>query len=164
MLLGKACVASEIALPHELLQEASIGGPIRKLPAAADPQGLIDRLLEAEVRLLDVTILVGDPDIVGRRFHPVVGHQRGVARRRLMPAFAIERLHRGAEVIGPMLLRHAADLPERHFDPFGQCLETLRQDQMHRFDIRKDQHEMKEQMREGNPGEGDAEIGQMGEV
>jgi hypothetical protein len=164
LLLGEARLPGQVALPHELLEKPTIGSPIGEIPAAAHPQRLVDCLLEAEVGLLDVAVFVRDPEIVGRRFPAIVGHEGGIARRCLAPAVPIERAHRGAEVIGAMLARHPADLPETDCDPLRQRFETLREHQMHRFDIRIHQDEMKEQMREGNPGEGDAQIGQVREV
>jgi hypothetical protein len=114
--------------------------------------------------LFDVAVLVRDPEIIGRRLHPIVGHEGGVPVGRLASAVPIERPHRGAEMIGPMLPGHPTDLPQTDFDPFGEGFETLGQDKVDRFDIRIDQDEMEEQVRERDPAEGHPEIGHVGKV
>jgi hypothetical protein len=67
-------------------------------------------------------------------------------------------------MVGAMLPRHPTDLPQTHFDPFGECLEPLREHQLHRFGIRIDQDEVEEEVGEGHPTEGGAEIRHMREV
>ncbi len=48
--------------------------------------------------------------------------------------------------------------------PSASASKALRQDEVDRFDIRIDQDEVEEQMRERDPAERDAEIGHVGEV
>ena len=78
-LLSPADLARQIALADQLLQEPIVGAAVGKIAAAAHAQRLIDGVFEAEVLLFDVAVLVGDAEIVGRRFQVVVRHQEPVA-------------------------------------------------------------------------------------
>ena len=116
------------------------------------------------VRLLHVAVLVGDPGVVRRRHHPVVREQRGVAVGGLHPPVGVEPADGRAEVVGAVLLRYAAELPQRGLDPFRQRLEALRQADMDGFHIGVGQHEMEDEVREEDAGDGEAQVGHVGEV
>jgi len=63
-----------IALTEELLEPVQIGRPVGKVTTPTHAQGLVDRLLEAKVGLLDVAVLVRFAGRVGTRVHPIMGH------------------------------------------------------------------------------------------
>jgi len=164
LLVGEAGPAREITAAHEALEEVAIGRARREVARGPDAQGLVDRLLEAMVGLLDVTVLVRHPGVVRRRDHPVMREQRGIAGGRLGPAGRVQRPDRRAEVVGAMLLRHPAELPPRGLQPLRQGLEALRAADPHRLRIGVGQHEMEDEMREGHAGDGDRQVGHVGEV
>src|SRR5581483_6283976 len=145
-------------------EEADVGGAGGKIAAAPDPQRLIDGHLEAMVGLLDIAVLVGDAGVVGRRGQAVMGHQRGVALGHLGAARVVEGADRGAEVIGPMLLWDAAKLPEATLEPLGQRLEALGEAEVDRLDVRVGEDQVEDEVREGDAGEGDPQVGHVGEV
>ena len=120
LLLGPAPVPGEVALRDDRLEEAGVALTVQKLPTAPHAQGLIDRLLEPVVGLLDVAVLVRDAERVGGRLHPVVAHQRAIAILRQGPSVAIERVDRRAQMIGAVALGDASELPEAALDPFDQ--------------------------------------------
>jgi hypothetical protein len=77
--LLEAGLACEIAIAHELLYEALRGSTRGEIATAADSQCLIDRLLEAEVSLLDIAILMSNTRIVPSRLHAIVSHEPLIA-------------------------------------------------------------------------------------
>ena len=160
----KALGAREIALSHQLREKAFVGAAVGKVATTTHPQRLIDGLLEAKVRLLDIAVLVCQPGAVGRRLHAVMGQQRLVVLGKVVPTLTIEVTHRGAEVVGTMPLWHAADLPQTALQPLAQRLETLREAHPHRLDVRVGQHQVIDQVRKRRPGQTHAERVHRGEV
>ena len=80
----------------QITDEAPVVGPAGKLAAASHAQGLIERLLEAVMGLFDIAVFVGNALIVPGGLHPVMGHERLVARRPLLAVlFAVRLAHRG---------------------------------------------------------------------
>jgi hypothetical protein len=163
-LLGPASLARQVTLADQVLEEVGVGGALGKVAAAADPQGLVAGQLEAVVSLLDVAVLVGLARIVGGRLQTVVSHQRLVASGRLDSPLGVKRPNGGAEVVGAVLTRHAAELPETALKSLGQGLEALGQTDLDRLDVRVGEHQVEDQVREGDPAESDPEIGHVGEV
>ena len=118
-------LAGLIALAHQFLKETGIAGAVGKVATAAHTQGLVDRLFETVMGLLDIAVLVRHPRIVGRGLHRIMIHERTIARGEVFPPISIQVMDGRAQVVRPMLLGHAADLPEAGFDPVGQGLKTL---------------------------------------
>ncbi len=164
LLDGKARLAGEVALAHQLLQKAVVGGAVGEVAAAPHAQRLIQRHLEAVVGLLDVAVLVGFTGGVGRGLHPVVRHESLVALREVMAAGRIQVVHGGRELVGPMLHGHAAQLPQTALQALGQRLKALRKADRDRFDVGVGQHQVVDQMREGETTERHAQVGHVGEV
>ena len=67
-------------------------------------------------------------------------------------------------MIGAVLARHAADLPEAGLEPFDQRLEALREADLDGFDVRVDQHQVVDQMRERHAAQRDPQAVHVGEV
>src|SRR6266542_6996704 len=82
---------------------------------------LIDGVLESEVFLFDVPVLVGDAKIVGRGLQVVVRHQEPIALLGLGTPGCTERVDRRAEMIGAVLTRYTAYLPQAGFEAFNQA-------------------------------------------
>ena len=64
-----------VALFDQFGDKTFIASPIRKIAAASHAQGLIKRLFEAVVGLLDIPVFMSDPGIVPGRLQLVVAHQ-----------------------------------------------------------------------------------------
>ena len=159
----KAHLAGQIALADEVLEEAGIGGAIGEVAAALQAQGLVNGLLEAVVGLLDIAILVGHAGLVGGRLEAVMGHERGIALGPL--AVTVGNLdHGGTQIVGAVLLRDAAELPEAGLHAFGQGLKAFREADLDGFHVGVGEHQMVDQMREKYPRERDLEVTHGGKV
>jgi hypothetical protein len=129
-------VAAKIPLVHfrgqwmeldcERMQEAGVGGPIGELAAAAHPQRLVDGAFELEMLLLDVAVLMGHTQVVGRRLHAVMHHQQAVAFLGLRTALGIQGIDGRAEMVGAVLAQFcgltfsSTDSPGLCSEPYGR--------------------------------------------
>ncbi len=104
-----------------------VGSAISEVTVPPCSQRLIHRLFEAVVGLFHIAVLMSHPRIVPGRLHAVVGHECLVAGGPLLFLCRFQVLYRRTQVIGPMLLRHSAQLPERFFDAFSQRTDRFRQ-------------------------------------
>src|SRR6266700_1174949 len=134
-LLSPAHLARQVALTDQLLQEPIVGAAVGKIAAAAHAQRLIDGVLEAVVLLFDVAVLVGDADVVGRRFQVVVRHQEPVAFPGLGTRVRIQRADGRTEMIGAMLARYAAYSPKAGLEAFNQALVALAEADLNGLDV-----------------------------
>ena len=80
-----------IPAPDDLVHEGTVVRQISKLRRAPHQKGVADRGLEVAVSAFDGAVLMGDPSIVARGRHPIMGAQRIVAPRQI-------GLHVGREV------------------------------------------------------------------
>jgi hypothetical protein len=143
-------------------QEGHVGVAVGEVPAAAQPQGLVHRLLEAAVPLLDVDVLVGVVRLNLLAGQPVVGQQRLVAAGELLGVGEV--VDGGAQAVGAMALGHAAQLPQRVLQARAEALQALREAQRGRLPVRVGQHKVVGQVRERRPGDRHPQLGQVGEV
>src|SRR5215475_1833301 len=61
-----------VVAPDDLVDEAAIGGKIRKVARAAQQQRILDGLLQVAVRTLDRTVLVRDATVVTGWFYKIL--------------------------------------------------------------------------------------------
>jgi len=141
-----------------------VGSAISEVTVPPCSQRLIHRLFEAVVGLFHIAVLMSHPGIVPGRLHAVVGHERLVACGPLLFLFRFQVLHGGTQVIGPMLLGHSTQLPQRFFDAFSQRLEGFAEADAHRFRIGVGEHQVIEQVWERRTCQGDPEIRHVGEI
>jgi hypothetical protein len=134
----------EIAIAHQILHEALIGSTRGEIATASHAQGLIERLFEAKMRLLDVAVLMGNARVVPGRLHPVVPHESLVALGERFLLIGRQMPNGRAQMVGAMLSWDTADLPQRLLDALGQRLKGFAEADAHRFDIRVGEHEMVE--------------------
>lgn len=73
-------------------------------------------------------------------------------------------VHRHRHAVGTVSLGHAAQLPEGVLQSLAQAGEALREAQSHVFPVRGGQHEVVDQVREGLPLDGHAQLVHMAEV
>ena len=73
-------------------------------------------------------------------------------------------VHRGAETVAAVSLRHAAQFPQRILQTVRERLERLGNAQRHRLPVRVGQHEVVDQVIEPLPGNGDIQRVHVGEV
>ena len=114
--------------------------------------------------LFDVPVLVGDAEVVGRRLQVVVRHQEPVAFLGLGTPVATERMDGRAEMIGAVLARYAAYLPEAGLEPFDQALVALAEADLDRLDVRVHQHQVEDQVRKRHAAQRHAQAAHVGEV
>jgi hypothetical protein len=112
-----------IELPELLAEELLVLHPARKIPTAAQHQGLVQRRLETPMPLLNVAVLMGVVRLDLLAHQAIVLQQALVALGELLPLRQI--VHRRAQPIGPMPRRHAAQLPQGVLQSFTQALEAL---------------------------------------
>lgn len=134
-LLSPTDLARQVALADQLLQEPIVGAAVGKIAAAAHAQRLIDGVLEAVVLLFDVPVLMGNADVVGRRFQVVVRHQEPVAFPGLGTRVRIQRADGRAEMIGAVLTRYAPHSPEAGLEAFNQALVALAEADLDGLDV-----------------------------
>ena len=121
--LGEAVGAARVPRRRDLLQERDVLLAVGKFAAAAEQQRLIDRGLEVPVRRLRVAVLVRLPRVDPLARHAVVREQVAVSGLEL--AGRRQVVHGGAQGIGAMAPRHAAEFPHRVLQAVGERLERL---------------------------------------
>ena len=109
-----------VASSNQITDEAPVVGPTGKLAAASHAHGLIECLLEAVMGLLHITVFMRNAHIVPGGLHTVMGHERLVPSRPLLPRlFAVRLAHCGGQMIRAMLFGDTAQVPQRAFNPFS---------------------------------------------
>ena len=68
---------------------------------------------------------MGDAFVVAGRRHAVMGAERFVAARHILPGVGVEVQEGGGEAVAAMLLRRAAERPQRILQAFGEGDEAL---------------------------------------
>ena len=161
-LLGQAGLTAVVELSEQLLQEGGVGVAAREVPAAPQHQGLVQGLLEAVVPLLHVPVLVALAGPNG------LAPQAVVAQQGLVPPLEDvrvgPRLHRRRQPVGAVQLGHAAQLPQGVLQALAEALVALREADGAGLPVGVGQHEVVDQVREGNAGQGDAQLRAVREV
>lgn len=144
-------VSSSDELPHA--GDVVLHG--REVAAAAQPEGLIEPVLEVPVRRLDVAVLLRLADVDPMPVDAVVRQQIPVGDRELPPVRQVVDGRRQA--VATNSTRHAAGQVQGVLQSGGERLERFRMAQMHVFPIRVGQHGMEHQVFEGPSLDRDAE-------
>jgi len=162
LLLLKRLRSAAIPTGHEGTQALRVLLSALEIPAAAQLQFLIQRILEAPMALLAIAVFVAAGGIGRFGRHAIVAHQGPILRRELLGvAFAI---HGQRHAIGAMAFRHGTQFPQGILKTFAQTGETLREADRHVLPVRTRQHEVIEQVREGLARDCDAERVHVSEV
>ncbi len=154
-----------IAAGDELVDEAAPVGGVVEIAAAAQDQRLVERGLAVAVVGLHRAVLVGLAGIAAAGDEAVVGAEALVApgdvRRRLLVEVSVG----GRQAVGAVLAGDAAQGPERVLEVLGQGGEALAAgDDGGVLPAAAGHHEVEEPVRERSAGDGDAELGCVGEV
>jgi hypothetical protein len=107
---------------------------------------------------------MGNARIVPGGLHAVVPHKGLIALREGFLLIAGQVPNGCAQMVGTMLNRNAADLPERLLNAFSQGFKGLAKAHTHRFDIGIGEHAVIEQMRESLPLNRHVEVTHVGEI
>jgi hypothetical protein len=161
-LLGQAGLPSTIALGEQLPQEGRVTVAAGEVPAPPQHQGLVQRLLEAVVALLDVAVLVALARLDRLSLKPVVAQQGLVAS--LENIRVGPRLHGRRQPVGAVQLRHAAQLPQSVLQALAEALQAFGEAEGAGLPVGVGQHEVVDQVSERHPVEGHAQFGAVGEV
>ena len=140
---------------RHLPQELPVRLPAGEVPAAAQQQRLLDRLLEAAVPLLAVAVLVPAGRVGRLRLQPVMGQQRPVPRRVLLGTALV--VHRQRHAVGAVPLRHAPQLGQGVLQPLAEAGEALRGAHADVLPVGVREHEVVDQVRERLALEGHAQ-------
>ena len=160
--LPQSLLTARIKPLEQLLQESLVVLPAGEVSAAPEHQGLIHRLLEPIVTLLDIPVLLGTTRLDLTALKAVVVRQAPIVRReRLRIADPIDR--RG-QIVRPMTLRHPAQLPQGILQPQTQALVALREAHRPRLPVRPAQHKMIQQVAKRRPANRHAQTPHMREV
>ena len=154
-----------IAASDEFVDEGAVGGQVGEVRAGAQQERVGDGALEVAMGALDRTVLVGEAGVVAGRRHAVMGAQGFVAAGEILLGGLVEIAEGGREAVGAVLARHAAQGPEGVLQPFGQRHEALAAE--HDVGVREagvSEPEVVEPVVEALAGDGDAEVGHVGEV
>ena len=122
------------------LQEGCVSVPARKIPAATQQQGLLDRLFETPMRLLAIAVFMAARWVGRFAFDAVMPQQSLVVPREYLRVAV--GMHGQSHAVGAMSLRHASQGPQRVLQTFAQAGETLRKTDRHVFPVRVGQHEV----------------------
>ncbi len=151
-----------IELREQLPQEVRVRRAARKIPAAPQHQGLVQRPLELAVALLHVAVLVGFARVDRLALQAVVPQQRLIPIPKLVPLRS--RRHRRTQTVRTVDLRHAAQLRQGVLQAVAETLEALGEADRPRLPVRVGQDEVVHQVRKGRGRDGDTQVGAVGEV
>jgi len=160
--LGETLLAVGIASGHELLEERLVVAPTGEIAAPAQHQGLVDGLLEAVVALLDVAILVGLARLDRLSFEAVMGHQGLISPGEHFRLWI--GVDRRGQAIGAVPSGNPSQFPQGVLQPFAEALEAFGEADGAGLPVGIGEHEVIDQMVKRFAGDGDAEIGHVGEV
>ena len=109
----------------DLVDEAPVGIEVVEVPGAAQQQGVLQRPFEMAMRALDGAVLMGNAGVVARRRHPIVAHEALVALRQVLLGFGVQIAEGRRQAVAAVLLRHAAERPQRILQALGERNEAL---------------------------------------
>jgi hypothetical protein len=165
LLLRQARGHAPIEPRDGLLDEGLVVGRRRKLPAAAEHQGLGEGRLERVVGLLGDAVLVRAARVDARRDEPVVRQHRREALGQRTAAGVTEFMGGGREVVRACDFGHTAQRPQRTLQACDQGLVGLSADEHgDEAPAAVGQHELEQQVIEGIPSDRDAELARMCEI
>ena len=107
-LQGDLLLMAGVAAADQRVDEGAIGVDVVEVAAAAQQQGVLDRLFEMAMGALDGAVLMGDAAIVAARRHAVVGAERLIAAGDVVLGLAIEIAKGCRQTVAAMLLGRAA--------------------------------------------------------
>jgi hypothetical protein len=155
---GTAAVSPDEELAEELL----IGRSVVEVAAAAQHQGLSDRLFESVMALFGISVLVRLTGVDGLSSQAIVGQQGAVA---LLEEIAVaEVVHRGGEPIGAVHLGNPSQFPEGVLEPLAEALETLGETDRSRLPVGEGQDEVIDHVIKRLTGQRDPQIVHVSEV
>ena len=120
-----ALAVASVAAPHDLVDQASVGGKLGELSRAPQQQLVLDRLLQMAVGALDRAVFMREAGIVARRRHAVMSAQLLVAPRKVVLRSAIEIAERGRQAVATVLFRYAPECPQGVLQALGERHEAL---------------------------------------
>ena len=164
-LLIDALGIARVAAANDLVDEAPPCRKIVEVARGAQQQGVCQRSFEVAMRAFDRTILVRHAGIVAGRRHAVVVAERLVACRQILFGVGAEIAERGREAVASVLLGNPAQRPQGVLQPFRQGYKTFAAEHdMGVFEAGERQTEVIEPAVQQLAGDGDAKIGDLGEV
>ena len=98
--------------PTILVDEAPPRLQIVEVARGAQQQGVGQRSLEMAVGALDGAVLVADAGVIAGRRHAVVGAERFVALRQILPGVGVEIAEGRRKTVAAVLLGNAAQRPQ----------------------------------------------------
>jgi hypothetical protein len=111
LLFGQPGRPARVALPTHVFEKRRIRLPTNKVPAAAQQQRLLHRILEVPMRRLGIAVLVGLPRLNLLPHQSVMRQQRLIALGKLLPLRQV--VDRAAHAIAAVPLGHAAQFRQR---------------------------------------------------
>jgi hypothetical protein len=155
-------LASRVQLGEHLPQEGFVVRALGKVPTAAQHQGLVQGAFEPVMTLLGVTVLMARRRVGDLPLQAVMPQQRLIPLRERLPVCAGR--NGGGEPVGAVRLRYAAQFPEGVLQAFTEALQALAEAQCAGLPVRVGQHEMEDEVRQGNAADGHFQAGAMSEV
>jgi hypothetical protein len=156
---------ARIPAPDNLVDEAAIGGEIIEVGRPPHQQRVLDRALEMTVRSFDGAVLMGEPTIVARWRHPIMGTQVLIAGGQILLGLPVEIVEGGREAVGSMFPRRAAERPQGVLHPLRQGDEALAAEHdMGVLEAGIGEPEVIEPVIERRPRHRDADVAHVGEV
>ena len=149
LLLGKPARPARVSPGHQCAQKLLVLLATAKVPAAAQHQLLLQRLLETPMPLLAISVLVAAVGVRGLGRHAVVSHQTLIPRRILLQVPIV--VNGKGHPVRPVTLGHSAQFPQGVLHPGAEAGEALGKAHAHVLPVRVGQHEVVQQVRQGLP-------------
>jgi hypothetical protein len=140
----KLLLPVHVPADQQLAEELQVLLPASEVSAAAQPQGLVHRVLEVPVGGFHVAVLMRLADIDPLTLQTVVLQEVPVPLMKL--PFLGEIVHRRRETVAAVPPGDAPQLPKRVLQALAEGLERLRRAQRDRFPIRVRQRKVKRQV------------------
>jgi hypothetical protein len=141
---GGAVAAAGVPCGYQGVQEGDVLAPAGEVPAAPQPQGLIDGGLEVPVGRLVVPVLVRGPHVDPLARQPVVFEQVPIPGLEL--PLRRQVADRRREAVAAVPPGHPAECPQGVLEPVRQRLKRLRRTHRHRLPVRVRQDEVVHQV------------------
>jgi hypothetical protein len=148
-------LARRVAPSGQLTHKRHVILDVEEVAATAQPQRLVEGILEVAVRRLDVTVFMRLADVDAMAPHTVMCQQVAVLAGELLVVGEV--VDRGRQAVATNANRHTACMMQGILQTGGKCLERFRVAEVYVLPVRVGQDGMKQQVIEALAGERDAE-------
>src|ERR1019366_3989598 len=136
------CDASGITRLYTAVEEAFVCFTGGERTRPAQPQSLVDGVLQPTIRRLDIAVLRRVAGEVARSAQTIMISQLAIPFGELAPAALCQFMGCRRQVIGAVLDRHTTEPPKRRLHASTQGFKTLARANRYRLPVRVRQHKV----------------------